>query len=164
VRSAWERRRLLRPRAGRDLGVDGFWGLPHYPKAVYYRTHECEIDRRAHLFEFVVPMVPPSWNDAARVDEHRARLRASTSPTAVAVSTLDVCRPAVERPERDDFAHWCLTHFVLDGHHKLEAAATDDRVLRLLSLLSLGASLASSLQLARIPQVRARPRTAPRPA
>jgi hypothetical protein len=139
-------------------GIDGFWGLPHHPKAVYYRTHECRIDANAHLFEFVVPMVPPSWNDAARVDGYRARLRASTSPTVVAVSTLDVCRPAVEHAGGDDFAHWCLTHFVLDGHHKLDAAATDGRTLRILSLLSLGASLASGQQLARVAKIRAKPR------
>jgi hypothetical protein len=140
-------------------GITGFWGLPHYPRAFYYRTYECAVDPGAHLFEFVVPMVPPSWNEPAHVDTYRERLRTSASPTVIVVSTLDVCRPAVADDTYDDFEHWCLTHFVLDGHHKLEAAATEHRSLRILSLLSRGASLASSDQLAHIPQIRSRPRT-----
>ena len=53
-------------------------------------------DSVAHLFEFVVPMVPPSWNDRARVTEHAERLATSSRPTAVAVSLLDVCEPATD--------------------------------------------------------------------
>jgi len=72
-------------------GVSSFWGLPEYPATAYYRTFETEVEDGAHLFEFVVPMVPPAWNDASRVAGHAARLAVSDRPTAVAVSTLDVC-------------------------------------------------------------------------
>jgi hypothetical protein len=27
----------------------------------------------------------------------------------------------------DDYGHWCLTHFLLDGHHKLEAPPSNRR-------------------------------------
>jgi hypothetical protein len=102
-------------------------------------------------------MVPPSWNDKARVREHRARLQTSQRPTAVAVAILDVCAPAVELGE-DYFAHWGLTHFLLDGHHKLQAAAESGSALQLLSLVSVDASLASGEQVARVPDLRARAR------
>src|SRR6266511_1730059 len=86
-------------------GIDAFWGLPEYPQTPYYRTHATPVDADAHLFEFIVPMVPPSWNESTRVEQHRERLQTSSRPTAVAVSILDVCEPAVEGHGRDLFAH-----------------------------------------------------------
>lgn len=142
-------------------GVDSFWGLPEYPATAYYRTFESPVSAEAHLYEFVVPMLPPAWNNKARVAEHALQLSRSATPTAVAVSTLDVCQPAVERGE-DYYEHWGLTHFILDGHHKMQAAAQTGRPLRLLSLLSVDASLATRDQVARVPGLRSQassPRT-----
>lgn len=136
-------------------GVDGFWGLPEYPQTPYYRTFETAVDPQAHLYEFVVPMVPPSWNERDRVRELETVLTSSDRPTAVAVSILDVCQPA-NAIGGDYYAHWALTHFLLDGHHKLEAAANTGRRLQLLSLLSTADGLSSTGQVARIPQLRAR--------
>jgi hypothetical protein len=160
------RPRLVRPLEGGDyfaeeqvatFGINGFWGLPEYPQTPYYRTYETPVDLDAHLFEFIVPMVPPSWNDRARVEEHRRRLTSSSHATAVAVSLLDVCQPAVDHESRDYFAHWALTHFLLDGHHKVEAAAEAEKPLQLLSLLSVDASLATPDRVHRVPQLRAGP-------
>jgi hypothetical protein len=136
-------------------GADPFWGLPEYPQTPYYRTYETAVDSDSHLFEFIVPMVPPSWNDLTRVEEHRHRLTSSARPTAVAVSLLDVCQPAVDDDSRDYFAHWALTHFLLDGHHKLQAAAETGEPLQLLALLSVDASLATRDQVTSIPKLRA---------
>jgi hypothetical protein len=122
-------------------GLDAFWGLPHYPRTPYYRTYKAPVGADAHLYEFVAPMVPPSWNDRQRVSLYAASLAAGATPTAVAVSILDVCAPAVDHGV-DYHAHWALTHFLLDGHHKIHAAAEAARPLQLLSLLSLDASLA----------------------
>ncbi|MBP2348146.1 hypothetical protein JOF58_007006 [Streptomyces cinnamonensis] len=140
-------------------GVDQFWGLPEYPHTPYYRTFETAVDPDAHLYEFVVPMVPPTWNERDRVEEYAARMEQGTVPTAVAVSTLDVCQPAIGFGD-DPSVHWGLTHFLLDGHHKLEAAAAAGRPVRLLSLLTLGESLAGADERARLPALRARPRSA----
>ncbi|MFJ1777060.1 hypothetical protein ACIOKA_10055 [Streptomyces anulatus] len=57
---------------------------------------------------------------------------------------------------------WGLTHFLLDGHHRLEAAATAGRPVRLLSLLTLGESLAGAEDTARLPALRTQSRTARR--
>jgi hypothetical protein len=137
-------------------GIDSFWGLPEYPHTPYYRTFETSVDREAHLYEFVVPMVPPSWNDAAQVAAFAERLDSSSQPTAVAVTTLDVCAPAVEEGS-DWYAHWGLSHFLLDGHHKFQAAADRDRPLRLLALVSVEGSLASAEQVGRIAELRSQP-------
>jgi hypothetical protein len=138
-------------------GVNGFWGLPEYPHTPYYRTFETPVGHDGHLYEFVVPMVPPSWNDRGRVNEFMAALATSNTPTAVAVAVLDVCQPA-NATGADYYAHWALTHFLLDGHHKMEAAATSGRAVQLLTLLSVGAGLGTLDQVARIPELRAQPR------
>ncbi len=140
-------------------GIDQFWGLPEYPHTPYYRTFETAVDADTHLYEFVVPMVPPTWNERERVEEYAALMEQGTVPTAVAISTLDMCQPAIDRGD-DYFVHWGLTHFLLDGHHKLEAAATAGRPVRLLSLLALGESLAGAEDTARLPALRTRPRGA----
>lgn len=137
-------------------GVDSFWGLPEYPRTAYYRTFETPVaGRGCHLFEFVVPMLPPVWDDAETVRAHVERLLVSDTPTAVAISTLDVCQPATDTWSVDYYGHWCLTHFLLDGHHKMHAAADSGRPLRLLSLLSIDGSLASAEQIASAVDVRA---------
>ncbi|MFF4393817.1 hypothetical protein ACFY0G_45030 [Streptomyces sp. NPDC001552] len=140
-------------------GLDQFWGLPEYPHTPYYRTFDTAVDASAHLYEFVVPMVPPTRNDRERVAEYVDLMERGTVPTAVAVSTLDVCEPAIG-PGTDHYRHWGLTHFLLDGHHKLEAAATTGRPVQLLSLLALGEGLAESGDCARLPDLRAQPRSA----
>ncbi|WP_394438575.1 hypothetical protein [Streptomyces sp. SGAir0957] len=140
-------------------GIDQFWGLPEYPHTPYYRTFETAVDANAHLYEFVVPMVPPTWNDRERVEEYVRLMEEGTVPTAVAISTLDVCEPAAGAPV-DHYRHWGLTHFLLDGHHKLEAAATAGRPVRVLSLLALGEGLAGAEDCARVPDLLAQPRSA----
>jgi hypothetical protein len=134
-------------------GLTPFWGLPEYPGTPYYRGRKWRVDKSAHLYEFVVPMVPPSWNERDRVSHYVERLQRDSLPTAVAVSILDVCEPAVTAPGRDRYAHWGLTHFLLDGHHKFEAAASLGVPLRMLSLLSTEGSLALPDQVAQVPDL-----------
>ncbi|MDN5725431.1 MAG: hypothetical protein L0G99_05785 [Propionibacteriales bacterium] len=148
---------------GTPGGVDQFFGLPQDPRCFYYRTFQTAVDKESHLYEFVVPMVPPAWNDRDRVQHHRARIAGGAVPTAVAVTKLDRCQPATTRPVPDQHEHWGLTHFLLDGHHKFEAAAEVGAPLLLLSLVAIDDSLATSHDVARLPELRDRPRSA-RPA
>lgn len=114
------------------------------PGTPYYRTFETSLGSGQHLLEFVVPMVPPTWNSQERVDDY---LRSDDeSGTAVAYSLLDVVQPAMDQGEDHD-QHWVLTHFLLDGHHKMEAAARANRPIRLLSIVDERASLAGAEQL-----------------
>jgi hypothetical protein len=135
-------------------GLESFWGLPAYPHTPYYRTYETSVNAEAHLFEFVVPMVPPSWNERDRVTAYADQLIGGATPTAVAVSILDVCAPAVEQGP-DYYTHWALTHFLLDGHHKIQAAAETEQPIQLLSLLATDAGLAVPEQIAQLPTLRA---------
>ena len=127
-------RATTRGRAGRP--ARGGWSLtgscrcnPGTPRSPDVRDR---VDAEAHLFEFIVPMVPPAWNDTARVAEHRERLQSSQRPTAVAATIFDVGAPAVE-VGADILHDWGLTLFLPDGDHKLQAAAESGSALQLLS-------------------------------
>lgn len=128
------------------------------PGTPYYRTFETQLDDGDPFFEFVVPFVKPDWNSLSTVAEHAERLRTTSSPTAVALSMLTVVDPWSSAMSED--VHWCLTHFLLDGHHKMQAAALTGQPLRLLSLVSTDESPAGEKAVARLPELRNRPRTA----
>lgn len=164
--------RLVTPAAEADYfaheqvdtwGIDSFWGLPENPRTPYYRTFETRVTASAHLYEFIVPMVPPTWNDRARVQQYAQALETGSLPAAVAVSTLDISQPALDDDSSDYYQHWGLTHFLLDGHHKLEAAAAARRPLQLLALVSIDASLAGEADIRRLTDIRAQAASQRRP-
>lgn len=138
-------------------GVDPAVGVPEDPGTPYYRTFESPVEKDRHLYEFVVPMVPPAWNDSERVVQYSAGSTRST--TAVAYSLLDALQPAMDEGE-DYYEHWVLTHFLLDGHHKIEAAAAAGGPIRLLSLVDERISIASPEELASMVTARSQPRKA----
>jgi hypothetical protein len=125
----------------------------------YYRTFDSRREQGGGFHEFVVPLVEPAWNAMPTVVAHAERLRTSPAPTAVAVATLDTVRPWANE-ETAENEHWYLTHFLLDGHHKMQAAALTGRALRLLSLVTLDESPAGEEAVLELPEVR-RPRISP---
>nr|WP_212763154.1 hypothetical protein [Gordonia araii] len=139
-------------------GIRNFWSLPENPRSFYYRTFETAVDSDAHLYEFVVPMVPPSWTDRDRVRHYVDLMGEGVAPTAVALSGLDVCAPATTGDDADFYFHWGLTHYLLDGHHKMLAAARSGSTVQLLALVSLAGGLADPAATARLPELLARPR------
>ncbi|NMD57668.1 MULTISPECIES: hypothetical protein [Tsukamurella] len=133
-------------------GIDPTWGLPQNPLTHYYRTFETAVAADEHLFEFVVPMVQPNWNHRSRVQHYVDLLAGGTTPTAVALSIVDRRVPAVIAPDSVDYyEHWAVTHFLLDGHHKFEAAARVGAPLRLLALMNIDESLAGAEVIAELP-------------
>ena len=133
---------------------------PEDPRTPYYRALETVIGPDDHLYEFIVPMVPPDWNDPGRLGENAQLLAKSSRPTAVAVSMLEMHLGegyAVGHPvPPDDYGHWCLTHFLLDGHHKLEAAAVEQKAVQLLTLLSIDQSRATPERLDQLEEILSR--------
>lgn len=128
-------------------GIDAFWGLPHYPHTEYYRTLSKHIGNEQALFEFVVPMVPHGWLHRDEVTAYQAALEQQQAPTAFALSYLDVKQPAMWEGEPTITKHWCLTHLLLDGHHKLYAAALARQPLTLIAFLNLSASVAQRTEI-----------------
>jgi len=125
-------------------GVEPFWGMPHNAHTPYYRGGTWQVEHES-LFEFIVPMVPPTWNESSRVDEYEARFKNGESQTVLALAVVDRTQPS------DSFdAHSGLMHFVLDGHHKLEAAARVGSPVTLLSLLAVDDSMVGGDDLERL--------------
>jgi hypothetical protein len=137
-------------------GIDAFWGLPENPRTPYYRAVTRVVADDARLFEFVVPMVPPNWNDRERVEYYADRLGRGSEPTCLALGVLDIRQQAVWETPEGGLVHWGLAHYLLDGHHKIEAAAKSGRAIRLLSLVSMDSSLARKEDIERLPGVLAR--------
>lgn len=124
-------------------GIDSFWNLPHDPRTEYYRVDALPLGNGRQLFEFVVPMMPSNWLDGEATGGYEKRLQAQEYPTAFAISTLDVKQPAEWEGDPPITEHWCLAHYLLDGHHKMLAAARAQRPLRLLSFLAPAESIAT---------------------
>jgi hypothetical protein len=126
-------------------GIDSFWGMPHYAKNEYYRTAAAKISNKGGLFEFVVPMFPKNYLDAKTIRSYEAQ---EATPTALAVSVLDVKQPANWDGDPEVTEHWCLAHYLLDGHHKMFAASQAQKRITLLSFLAVDKGVSSTDQIA----------------
>lgn len=129
-------------------GIDSFWGLPHHPKVEYYRSLTKQISEHEYFFEFIVPIVPNNWLDEDTVKQYEAGIRSHIRPTALCLSILDV-----RQPWDNQTAHWCLTHYVLDGHHKTYAASKIAGEVTLLSFLNIDHSIATKEDVERVIQI-----------
>lgn len=56
---------------------------------------------------------------------------------------MDIKEPATFKGKPAVTEHWCLAHYLLDGHHKTFAASEVGKPITLLSFLSLDESLAT---------------------
>ena len=95
-------------------------------------------------------MVPPNWLNTETVQTHRAALAEGSSATAVALSVLDVNQPANWEGNPPVNEHWCLAHYLLDGHHKLFAAAEAGLPVRLLAFVAHDHGLAEDRDIAKL--------------
>jgi hypothetical protein len=130
-------------------GVDPFLGAPHDPKVPYYRIKDrsaVEVpteDRSQSLaYDFVVPMFPETLLEEERVSHYEGLIRSGHVPTAVALSLLDVKGPAMTGTD-----HWCMAHYLLDGHHKIAAAARAEQDITLIAFIAINHGISSADQL-----------------
>lgn len=64
-------------------------------------------------------------------------------PTAVRISILDVKSPVDWEGDKVITSHWCLVHYLIDGHHKAYAAAKNGKPLTLVSFLAVNQGVSS---------------------
>ncbi len=129
-------------------GTDWSIVAPHSPKTEYYRLATKRLPDRQGMFEFLIPIVPHAALDPNRVSDYEVSIKAGRSPTAVALSVLDAKRPADWDGEPDVTAHLCLAHYLIDGHHKVHAAARSRRPITLLSFLAVEQGMSTDGDLA----------------
>ena len=133
-------------------GVDPFWGVPHYTRSEYYRTEVLKISEHGGLFEFIVPMFPGRYLDFKTIESYETLLN-SPSPTALAISVLDVKQPAEWEGNPEIQEHWCLAHYLLDGHHKMYAAAQFGKPISLLSCLAIDRGISGADEISKVVSV-----------
>ncbi len=137
-------------------GVGPFWGVPHYTRNEYYRTEPAKISDRGEVFEFIVPMFPRRYLHEQTIQSYETLLSQRAIPTALAVSILDVKQPANWDGDPEVTSHWCLAHYLLDGHHKMCAASQAGQPISLLSFLAVEKGISSAEQIAEVLKVLAR--------
>lgn len=130
-------------------GVEPFWGLPHYPKTEYYRTRSIALEPGQHLFEFMIPMFPHTWLKPETITRYKHQFAHGEQPTALVLSVLDVKQPADWSDDSMITEHWCLAHYMLDGHHKTFAASQSKKHIKVLSFLAVNESIATTAQIDR---------------
>lgn len=131
-------------------GEDTFWCLPHDPRVPYFRAGDRDIGDGGRLFNFIVPMFPLKWLRMFPESEQFEAIRTKSSGTAVSIAVLDVRSPADWHGKKPDpIEHWCLTHYLLDGHHKLDEASRTGKPLKLLSFVSCSKGVSEKVDIER---------------
>ena len=95
-------------------------------------------------------MFPDGWLDSARVTEFEGYIREGRRPTALAISVLDIKQPAIWSGRPPVTCHWCLAHYIIDGHHKLFAASREKQPISLVSMFALNRGISGPEHHARL--------------
>lgn len=142
---------------GRMTGQEQLWETPHNPQTEYYRVGSQFLGenipvfqkltppyvRGSQLFEFSIPIYPKDCLHQETVESYRERFLAGECPTALAISVLDIKGPADWEGNRKITEHWCLAHYLLDGHHKMYAAASVHKPLTILSFIDVSKGIST---------------------
>lgn len=121
-------------------GTAGYYdGHPHSPKANYYRGTDKEIGNERKLFEFFIPLSSSKYLNPSRVEFYKDQILKGNKPTAISLTVLDIKEPAIwlDGGVKPEFtSHWCVAHYIIDGHHKIKAASELNSDIHLLSFLA----------------------------
>ena len=70
---------------------------------------------------------------------YKNEILSGKKPTAVSLSVLDIKEPSTY-PDEDTFPeitqHWCIANYLIDGHHKIKAAAELNAEITLLAFFA----------------------------
>jgi hypothetical protein len=128
---------------------------PAGSRTSYYRLGaDCELKRTGRVEEqykalvtaIVMPLHEPSQLNRQRIEFWKRQQIAGANLTAFAVSVLDDQQPAMSRAD-DTYPYveqFLFTICLLDGHHRIQAAAELGVPVRILSLLARDFSIAQN--------------------
>lgn len=114
-------------------------GVLHLSNVNYYRGIDKEIGDDQKMFEFFIPLTSTEYIDQIRVDFYKEQIHKGYKPTVISLTVLDIKEPAVWPNEdiKPEFtSHWCVAHYILDGHHKIKAASEMNSEITLLSYIA----------------------------
>ena len=96
----------------------------------YWTGHE-RVYKNQSRFEAIFPLIDTKRLNRRRIRHYEERFKSGDQPTALVLSRLEV------RNIRGEYTQWVLSHFLLDGHHKMLAASNSSDSLTVLSFLRL---------------------------
>jgi hypothetical protein len=116
----------------------------HDPETPYYRGRTTKLPVQAGfgnwtLFvELAVPLSPVEATHESVVAEWQSKLEEGASPSVLAVTIPEwVSEHYNIEPGTQPDTHVVLTHFILDGHHKMMAAARNGTSLSVMAFINL---------------------------
>lgn len=128
-------------------GLHYLGGKPHSPKTEYYRLNTGIIDDYIGFYEFLIPTFPLARLNDYQVEEYGVLFNNRQKPSMVTLSVLDIWRPEDREEDRTIIEHWCLAHYLIDGHHKAYAAAINKKPLTMVSFLAVRHGLCTKKEL-----------------
>jgi hypothetical protein len=118
------------------FGVDPYYGVPHSPKTPYYRLCTLAMPPDGLLIELGIPLHQPGTLDRQTVERYKIELQEGRAPAVLTVDVLDIRQPATWEGNPAITKHYVLAQYLLDGHHKLQAAAELGVAIQILSFVS----------------------------
>ncbi|WP_165024303.1 hypothetical protein [Dysgonomonas sp. ZJ279] len=108
----------------------------------YYRGMDKIILDKEKLFEFFIPLYQPQSLNEDRVLFYQNQIKKGIQPTAISLSVVDTKESMIFDEESEDgvICHWGFANYLLDGHHKIQAAAREQKTITLISFISKDAS------------------------
>jgi hypothetical protein len=126
-------------------GLDPYFGVPESPRTPYYRLGTTDLGKVRYGGKLLgvalgVPLYPPTQEAMMSeevIGQYRDALRDDRAqPTVFALGLADDRGPAVwKEPAPEYTRHLIVTLYILDGHHKVAAAAREHRPLQFLAFL-----------------------------
>lgn len=108
----------------------------------YYRGQDKPIKEEDKIYEFFIPIFKNSQLDEKRIKYYEDLIEAGQKPTVLALSFLDVKCPCFYpvinglEVKPDFFRHWCFANYLIDGHHKIQAAHRKQKSITILTFLA----------------------------
>jgi hypothetical protein len=116
----------------------------HDPGVDYYRATTLTLAPDTALFEFIVPLYDTKRLNPDTVTDYERSIQRGAKPTAMSISLLDMREPAMWPADPPTITrHYVLSHYLIDGHHKVFAAAQTGKPMTLLSFLARDHCMAS---------------------
>ena len=105
--------------------------------AFYYRGTDSRINETEKLYEFFIPLYQPNCFDESRIEYYQKLIRNGEKPTALALGVVDSKECVYcDLPEDGIVCHWSFANYLLDGHHKIQAAAREKKPITLISFIA----------------------------
>lgn len=115
---------------------------PHDPLINYYRLAAEPVHKQddSQFFEFLIPTMSYDDLKTERIEYYTDELKKGALPTAVSLTSLNTlyasCEPWWKQKRPEIEKHACMFNFLIDGHHKVYAAALAQKPLTLVSFIA----------------------------